>query len=678
MIPVNEVLSKEEVKRRKSAQINNFPSININLNNLNTSYKSTSDLSNAQPIFKSNSLFAYQEFDRFSSFCDDNSIQSELLSDKNKKNSLINNINNNNSTKLEECEQSENSDESFDCNDMSEDEIIFKKYQQRMEKRKSALHSVPSYFKNIPSINKPNNAIFSHSDKKTNKNEINNNINNESNIILNNNCPYNNRRNSQPINQFRNAFFNNIFFQNNNNFFQPNIIDNNNISNIGNNNYLNTNTINNNKQNITFNNSQNNYQNYIYPNYQHFNNYFNSNSSKNCIPNHKIINQNFNQKKRNSQIIINPNQVPQNAEHRRSSHIPLNSNFQIIIEKQFDKGKIKEENPNYFLRDQSYCRDLQKKLDKNINDKKYSEEFYNNIKPHLIEIIEHKFGNYVIQKFLNVLLVQENKIIFEDIFWEIKEKLFSICVHNFGTRVIQKTLEKLDNGVYSKIETEKLNSIFKSLIEKNLYELCCDKNGNHVYQKLLRVFPKENNKNNFLYDELIKISFDVSIIQQGATLLGAAFDYSNQNQKEKLSEAIVERISDLINDKYGNYTIQTVFKLFDEKINEKIFKYLDDNLLNLSKEKFSSNVIDKCLIKDYDKSYNLIESMFQKKIIKEMILDQFGNYIVQKAMSISDEKTCEKFAEEIKPVLGELQKTNIGKKIYEKLMQNYKDYLKYK
>ena len=693
MLPEKIISSKEEVKRRKSAQINNFPSINPLFNNLNTSYKSTSDLCSDQPLFKSNSLFAYQELDQFSSFCDDGSIQSGFLSDFNKNKSQINNINNNNSTKNEEGEQSENSDESFD-NNMSEDEVIFKKQKLRTEKRKSAFHSFPSYFKNLSSFNKTNetfyNSNFSNSDKKMSKNDFNNNINNNPNFILSNNsnCPYNNiiRRNSHSINQFRNIFFNNILYQNQNNFIYPkNLLENNNTNNINDkNNFLNNNinNMNNNNQNInyiqnippqnpSFNNApQNNFQNYN--NFIHnfpYNNYYNNN------PN--IINQNnSNTKKRNSQILFNQNQIAKNLEHRRSSHIPLISNFQIMgNEKQIDKGKIKEENPNYFLRDQLYCRQIQSKLEKNVNNVKYSEEFYGNIKPHLIEIIEHQFGNYVIQKFLNVLLAQGNKLIFEDIFIEISDKLYLICVHNYGTRVIQKTLEKLDNGNYSKIETEKLNSIFKSLIEKHLYELCCDKNGNHVYQKLLRIFPKENNKNNFLYEELIKISFEVSIIQQGATLLNTAFEYSNQEQKIKLCEAIVERIGDLIVDKYGNYTIQTVFKLFEEKINEKIYKYIDENLLKLSKEKFSSNVIDKCIIKDYDKSNKLIESIIHKNVIKEIIIDQYGNYVVQKAMSVSDKDTCERIAKQIKPMLGELQKTNIGKKIYEKLMINYKDYL---
>ena len=703
MLQDNIIPSKEEVKRRKSAQINSFPSINSIYNNLNTSYKSTSDLCSAQPVFKSNSLFAYQELDQFSSFCDDVSNKSEFFSEFHK-NSQNNNLNNN-STKNEDGEQSESDDGSFENINMSEDEIFFKKYNHRMKKRKSALHSYPAYLKTLPYLNKPNEVIynnnFSNSDKKKSKNEINNNINNSNFISGNNNYPYNIRRNSNPINQFKNIFFNNILYQNQNNFSYPNNFienNNNNTNNINDkNNYLNNNinninNLNNNNtnnqnlnfiqniqnQNTAFNNPiPNNFPNYNYIQNFPYNNYYNNNSSNNCINNNmNKINQNSCKKKRNSQIIIKQNQLSQNAQQRRSSHMPLNSNFKIIgTEKHFDKGKIKEEDPNYFLKDQLYCRQIQNKLEKNVNNIKYTEEFYEIIKPYLIEIIEHQFGNYVIQKFFDILLAQGNKVIFEDIFVEIDDKLFSLCVHNYGTRVIQKTLEKLDKGNYSKIETEKLNSIFKSLIEKHLYQLCCDKNGNHVYQKLLRVFPKENNKNNFLYDELIKISYEVSIIQQGATLLSVAFEYSNKEQKEKLCEAIIERIGDLITDKYGNYTIQTVLHLFEEKINEKIYKYIDDNLFKLSIEKFSSNVIDKCLIKDYDKSNKLIESMIQKNIIKDLIIDQFGNYPVQKAMSVSDKETCEKIGEQIKPMLEILQSTNIGKKIYEKLWLNYKDYL---
>ena len=688
MDPKNILLTKEEVKRRKSAQINNIPQINFLVNNLNTSYKSTSNLGSPKPLFNSNSLFAYQELDQFSSFCDDGSIPSELLSEK-KKNSQVYNINPNNSTKVEECEQSDSSDESSENNnEMSEDDLILKKNRQKKNKRKSAFYMIPSYLKNLSSFNMPNEPInnnnnICNSDKELNKNDVNNNsINSNSNnfIINSGNCPYNMRRGSNPANQLRkDLLFNNILLNDQNKYiFLPNNIDanNNNIPNINNNTNQNMNN-----NNINFipniqSPNQNNFQNFNFvPNFPYNNNFFNNNSNNN---NYFINNQIPDPKKRNSQkvinqIKINPSQITAN---RRGSH-QLASTFKISTnEKQNDKNKnvLKEENPSYFLQDQLYCRQIQTKLEKNIKNLKYSEEFYEIIKPRLIEIIEHQFGNYVIQKFLEVLLSQGNKKIFESIFLDINEKLFSICIHNYGTRVIQKTLEKFDKINYSKIETEKLNSVFQYMIENHLYELCCDKNGNHVYQKLLKIFPKENNKNDFLYDELIKISFKVSIIQQGATLLNVALEQGNENQKEKLCEAIVDNIGDLIIDKYGNYTIQTIFKLMKEKINEKIYKYIDDNLLRLSKEKFSSNVIDKCIIKDYEPSNKLIQSIIQKNIIKDIIVDQYGNYVVQKALNVSDKDTCKKIFDQIRPMIGELHKTNIGKKIYDKLWQHYKDY----
>ena len=692
MLEKNINQSKEEVKRRKSAQINNFPQINYFVNSLNTSYKSTSDLGSAQPIFKSNSLFAYQELDQFSSFCDDGSFPSEILSEKNK-NNQANNANLNNSTKLED-EQSDSCDESFDNNnDISEDDIFLKKNKQKKDKRKSAFYMIPSYLRNLSSFNKPNepmsNNNLCNSDKKVDRNDINNNFinSNSKNFMINSsNCPYNMRRGSNPVNQFRkDMLFNNILFNNNQNkyIFLPNLIEpnNNNLTNIINNtnqnipNNINNNTINfiQNMQNP----NPNNFQNYNFmPNFP-YNNYFNNNNNTNNN-NNIINNQNIHNKKRNSQKIKNQPLIHQSqvSTNRRGSH-PSASNYQILsIEKQTEKNKniIKEENPSYFLQDQLYCRQIQSKLEKNVKNPKYCEDFYETIKPRLIEIIEHQFGNYVMQKFLEVLLSQGNKKIFESIFLDINEKLFSICINNYGTRVIQKTLEKLDKGIYSKVETEKLNSVFQIMIERHLYDLCCDKNGNHVYQKLLKIFPKENGKNNFLYDELIKISYEVSIIQQGATLLSVALEQGNEIQNKKLCEAIVDNIGDLIIDKYGNYTIQTVHKLMNKEINAKIYKYIDDNLLRLSKEKFSSNVIDKFIIKDYEPSTALIQSIINKNIIKDIIVDQYGNYVVQKALNVSDRGTCEKIFDQIKPMLGELQKTNIGKKIYEKLWHHYKDF----
>ena len=675
----NDIVSQEEIKRRKSANITTFQEMNNFQKNLNKPNQSAFQLTRSPPLkFKSNSLFAYQELDKFSSFCDNESFPLDILNilneNQNQNKALQNNNINNRSTKQEEYEESDSSDVESLNNEISDDEIVFKKYKHRMEKRKSALNSVPVSYQNFSSLKPnelPNNIKNNYgSGLKINKNTVisNNYLNN--NYMINNN-QNNFRRNSHSINPIQNNFLFNNFINNSfNNFIYPQkMIENNNSVNS---NSMSNNSISNNSGNNLINNITNspNQMNLVqgYPNNNNFNNYnYINNFSYNFYGNG---NQGPITKKRNSMVLLPSSEI---QVQRRSSHT-LRPSMQILhSDKKIKKINLeKEENPNYFLKDQLYCRQLQNKLDKNINNIKYSDEFYENIKFQLIEIIEHQFGNYVIQKFLSVLLFQENKKLYKMIFLDIKDKLFEICIHNYGTRVIQKTLEKLDNGNYYKIETTELNDVFKNLIENHLYELCCDKNGNHVYQKLLRVFPKERNQ--FLYDELIKISFSVSIIQQGATLLQTAFDYSNKEQQEKLCSVIIDKIGDLINDKYGNYTIQTIFKLYNNKINDRIYEYIDNNILKLSKEKFSSNVIDKCIIKDYEKSNKLIKSIIQKNVIKEIMVDQYGNYVIQKALSISEKDIFLKIIEQIKPILGDLQKTNIGKKIYDKLNQNYKQY----
>jgi hypothetical protein len=277
------------------------------------------------------------------------------------------------------------------------------------------------------------------------------------------------------------------------------------------------------------------------------------------------------------------------------------------------------------------------------------------------------------QKYLSILIIHENKNIFKKIFLLVNDKLYEISVDLFGTRFFQKTLEKLDNGVYYKIETFELDKIFENLIKNHLYELCCDKNGNHVYQKLIKLFPKE--KNNFLFEYLTNIAVKVALLQQGATILQVAFDYGTPEQTEKLCIKLIDNINLLINHKYGNYTIQSIIKLNILKINDIIYKYITDNLVSLSKEKFSSNVIDKCIKKNNFYSNKLINEIINKNLIKEILSDQYGNYVIQKSLSVTEGSNQFKLLiNQIKPILFNLKNSNIGKKIYEKLTQQYQKY----
>lgn len=70
-----------------------------------------------------------------------------------------------------------------------------------------------------------------------------------------------------------------------------------------------------------------------------------------------------------------------------------------------------------------------------------------------------------------------------------------------------------------------------------------------------------------------------------------------------------------------------------------ITKQLISNLIPLSKQKFSSNVIEKCLeYNTKEANRQLIECIIRDKTQNfNLLSDQFGNYVIQKCLAVAQE-----------------------------------------
>ena len=66
--------------------------------------------------------------------------------------------------------------------------------------------------------------------------------------------------------------------------------------------------------------------------------------------------------------------------------------------------------------------------------------------------------------------------------------------------------------------------------------------------------------------------------------------------------------------------------------------------------------------------------MIKNELAKELIIDQYGNYVVQKALNITKGDTFNKLIEQIKPVIEKLKTSTIGRKIYDHLCIQYGAY----
>ena len=659
----------KEIKRHNSAHIpSGSDSLNKIFNTYNTSNNNfTPNKKQNDDLFKikSSSIFAYQEFDRFSSFCDNEEKNNIISIDANT------NKDENNSTSFSIEDNCINNN--LKMNKMKSDYEMSPNFSQYLNFQNQVLDGFQN-FENNGSMGARTNIPFDEY------------INNQINI-------YNRRRNTQKLNR---NYFNSIFKQNTarNNQEQINnfetskrsnsqiypkgcqVISNSNLNQFNNSFFINQPFNGNNiediktpKDTIVENNlnEQNNIdQNeFLFP-IKEYNDFTRKKSNSFAIKTNNMFEQNnqnsFPYQQNNNNNFFPPHNKNNSKNYRFSSHKDL--------------YLCKKSNLYLLCQDQSNCRSIQDKLEQKKNDIHYIKHFFEQIKPHLINLITHQFGNYVIQKFLEILINQENKILFTELISVLHQNnsLYAISINNYGTRVIQKTLEKLIECGYNKIETVGINNCFKNLIAEHLYDLCKDKNGNHVYQKLLKVFHCETEENNnFLYDYLAVVAVDVALLQQGATIFATAISLGSYNQKEKICSEVIKNLDKLIINKYGNYSVQAIINsLKDEKkIIEPIYLYIASNIVELSKNKFSSNVVDSFIMKKDEFSKLLINGMIKNNQISDIIKDQYGNYVIQKAMSISEKEILNKILDQIKPIVPELLLSSHGKKVVNKISQQY-------
>ena len=148
-----------------------------------------------------------------------------------------------------------------------------------------------------------------------------------------------------------------------------------------------------------------------------------------------------------------------------------------------------------------------------------------------------------------------------------------------------------------------------------------------------------------------------------------------ESQKNVLITTVLNSIGSLVNDEFGNYIIQFILDLKEKQYNELIYTYILKNLLPLSKKKFSSNVIDKYIIQDDDLSIKLINHMIENKLIGEMISDQYGNYVIQKAIDTARNENTQKYLlQMIFPIVNEIRKDNFGRQLFSKLYNKYRQF----
>ena len=146
----------------------------------------------------------------------------------------------------------------------------------------------------------------------------------------------------------------------------------------------------------------------------------------------------------------------------------------------------------------------------------------------------------------------------------------------------------------------------------------------------------------------------------------------NEEDSDKMINCIIDNIEKLINDENANFAIQKIIKLNKNVYNNKIYNYIQDKIVKLSMQKFSSNVITTFIMNIPNLKDKIISKIIENNSIINLLSDKFGNYIIQKSLSNANSDDFNTLIKFIKNNAKLIKQTSHGKKIYEKLIKNYK------
>ena len=383
--------------------------------------------------------------------------------------------------------------------------------------------------------------------------------------------------------------------------------------------------------------------------------YYNYNNFNNIIiyppPNYRLFQiNNQNNKEMNNNIIINNfnNNIFENNINDINEDLN-NLNFINLVKTQYGSKLLKE---------------------KVLSNHKFANEsLFPNIKNDLKDICCDFFGNSLINSLLDVL-TYENINLFLSL---ISNNLYEICLTEHGSRVIQKLIEKIYDFPLL------LNKFNLSLNNKDIGLLIKSPYGNHIIKKYISLVKKKE-LTNFIFNYIFNNFVEIVKEKYGILVLEKFISEVDNEDRKKIFLLIIDDLDVIIKDYYGHYLIQYIFSKFEKiKINEilPIVKKIEENILEYSKMKYSSCVIEKCFeIGNIEINEHMLKYLLDNhsNSIIELLSNEYGFYIIKKSLHIKRKYLKEKLIKIIVNNLDKLDDVNILNKVITSFSSEHKDF----
>ncbi|USP80471.1 uncharacterized protein yc1106_07745 [Curvularia clavata] len=305
-------------------------------------------------------------------------------------------------------------------------------------------------------------------------------------------------------------------------------------------------------------------------------------------------------------------------------------------------------------KDQHGCRFLQKKLEERNSEN--IQIIFDETAPHVVELMTDPFGNYLCQKLLEFCNDEQRNTLVRNA----APAMVQIAFNQHGTRALQKMIEF--------ISTDDQTQMIIRALSGQVVDLIQDLNGNHVIQKCLNHLKSTDAQ--FIFDAVGEHCITVGTHRHGCCVLQRCIDHASGFQKVDLIRQITAHSFHLVQDPFGNYVVQYILDLNEASFTTPMCQGFQGKICELSKQKFSSNVIEKCIrCAEPQIKAMMIEELLDVEQLEQLMRDSYGNYVIQTALEFAPAELCIHLIEAMRPILPTIRQTPYGRRIMSKVAE---------
>ncbi len=270
---------------------------------------------------------------------------------------------------------------------------------------------------------------------------------------------------------------------------------------------------------------------------------------------------------------------------------------------------------------------LFQKYIKSIHPEEIIHLLYLELNKNLEEFITDSYSNYFCKKFFT-FLSQKDRI---DFLKKIQKSIVRFSCHSIGTYPIQTIIENIGSRI------EKIIIILA--IENNIEKLIYDSFGCHVIEKIISFIDEVDIP--FIYSYISNNFLRLAYNNNAICIIKKILTFTDKiNLHNKIRKIIKENAFGLIQHPFGNFVIQVVIEYWNDY--KAIINLYKNSFFDLSLEKYASNVIERFIEKDEEVLNEFIDEIINTNKIYEVMKSSYGNYVIQKALKISQKKYKQK------------------------------------